>query len=150
MGAWYNKGIPQNTFLVTTHRYSLFSPFSGLQKPPLHFVLCHDNPENVVQITPQKRPAGTNIKSNFYFVLIGYFREISDIKGDKSAGEHPIPIESGFDGKKWETEPVSGLFLSREQEKRGDRGRGDQGRGSIPHERVFPPSICVRLYFTLT
>jgi hypothetical protein len=91
-----------------------------------------------------------NIKSNFYFVLIGYFREISDIKGDKSAGEHPIPIESGFDGKKWETEPVSGLFLSREQEKRGDRGRGDQGRGSIPHERVFPPSICVRLYFTLT
>jgi len=88
-----------------------------------------------------------NIKSNFYFVLIGYFREISDIKGDKSAGEHPIPVESGFDGKKGETEPVLGLFYFREQEKRGDRGQGDQGRGSIPHERVFPPSLCERLSF---
>ena len=91
-----------------------------------------------------------NIKSNFYIDLIGYFREISDIKRDKSAGEHQRSVEDIFDGKTWETEPVSGIFHSGEQEKRGDRGQGDQGRGSIPHERVFPPSLCVRLYFTLT
>jgi hypothetical protein len=102
-------------------------PFSGIQKPPLHFVLCHDNPENVVQERledirlleacssigtshPQKRPAGMNIKSNFFFDLIGYFREISDIKRDKSAGEHQRSVEDKFDGEKGETEPVLGLF----------------------------------------
>jgi hypothetical protein len=54
-----------------------------------------------------------NIKSNFYFVLIGYFREIRDIKGDKSAGEHQRSVERRFDCEKWETEPVSGVFCHR-------------------------------------
>ena len=76
-----------------------------------------------------------NIKSNFYFVLIGYFREISDIKGDKSAGEHQRSVEDAFDGKIWETEPVSGLFYSREQEKRGD-----------PVGVAYPPDHILSLY----
>jgi hypothetical protein len=51
------------------------------------------------------------IKSNFYFVLIGYFRKISDIKRDKSSGEHPTPVESRFDEEKGESEPELGLFV---------------------------------------
>jgi hypothetical protein len=63
-----------------------------------------------VQITLQKQSPEMKIKSNFYFGLIGYFREISDIKRDKSAGEHQWSVEDIFDGKKWETEPLLGLF----------------------------------------
>jgi len=51
------------------------------------------------------------IMSNFYFVLICYFREISDLIDIFYAGEHPIPVESRFDEEKGETEPVTGVFV---------------------------------------
>jgi len=50
------------------------------------------------------------LKSNFYFVLIGYFREISDYTRNKSAGEHFEPAERTFGREKGETEPELDVF----------------------------------------
>jgi hypothetical protein len=72
--------------------------------------LWHDNPENGVQITSQKHPAGMCIKSIFYFDLNGYFWFLSDLIDIFCAGELPTPVESRFDEEKEETDPVSGVF----------------------------------------
>jgi len=63
-----------------------------------------------VQITSQKHPAGTSIKSNFYFGLIGYFWFLSDYIRFYSVGEQIQSVEPVFDDKKGETEPEMRVF----------------------------------------
>ena len=54
---------------------------------------------------------------------------------NKSAGEHPQSVEDAFDGKIWETEPVSGVFLLMSLARTAQRCGGDEFSLRTTHPR---------------